>query len=145
MVSKSLKRSDAATKGPLYSHFHEVITGLEVIRGYHIESKFIDEHHRLLDGQIAARLNWDAVNRWLGINLDLIGVLLVFGASLCLTFQQTTAGLAGLVISYAMKTTQHLSFAIRASTVCSPFFLLIIRLIASLGTRNHVHRRRPSI
>ena len=116
-ISKTLKRNDAATKGPLYSQFHEVITGLEIIRGYRIESTFIDDHHRLLDNQISARLNWDAVNRWLGVNLDLIGVLLVFGASLCLTFQLTTAGLAGLVISYAMKTTQHLSFAIRASTV----------------------------
>lgn len=98
----------------------------------------------MIDNQIAARLNWDAVNRWLGINLDLIGVFLVFGASLCLTFETNTAGLAGLVISYAMKTTQHLSFAIRASTVSEVLHYLVL-LMNALGARDNIYRRRPGL
>jgi ABC-type multidrug transport system fused ATPase/permease subunit len=123
-VSKDLKREDAASKGPLYSHFNEVCGGLEVIRGYGIETKLIATHHFLLDRQLHARLNWDAANRWLGIHLDLIGVLIVFFAAFCLAFnvQTISSGLAGLIISYAMRTTQSLSFAIRSSTALENSF-----------------------
>jgi ABC-type multidrug transport system fused ATPase/permease subunit len=113
-----LKREDAETKSPLYSQFYETITGVEVIRGYRIESKLIDEHHKLLDAHLCAKLNWDAVNRWLGINLDIIGVLMIFGAVLCLSFSRNISGsLAGLLISHAMRITNNLKSVVRTSTV----------------------------
>lgn len=123
-ASKALKREDAAAKGPLYSHFYETINGLEVIRGFRIHQKLIEMHHELLDNQIEARVNWDAVNRWLGLNLDLVGVAIVFSAALCLSFDDNiSGGFAGLLLSYAMRTTQNLSFAIRSSTALENAFV----------------------
>ena len=121
VASNNLKVEDAETKSPLYSHFNEVITGLEVIRGYRIEDKVIATHHTLLDAHITAKLNWDAVNRWLGINLDLIGVMISFGLTLCLSFSRNISGsLAGLLISHAMRITTNLKGMVRTSTVRLP-------------------------
>lgn len=118
LASNTLKAEDAETKAPLYSHFYEVITGLEVIRGYNIEEKVIGAHHQLLDAHLVAKLNWDAVNRWLGINLDLIGVMILFGSTVCLSFSDKVSGsLAGLLISHAMRITANLKGVVRTSTV----------------------------
>ena len=118
IASNYLKSEDSETKSPLYSHFNEIITGLEVIRGYRIENRMIETHHRLLDAHLTAKLNWDAVNRWLGINLDLIGVMITFGLTLCLSFSTNISGsLAGLLISHAMRITSNLKGMVRTSTV----------------------------
>lgn len=81
------------------------------------------------------------MNRWLGIQLDLIGVLVVFAACVCLVWTRNmSGGAAGLMITYAMKTTQNLSFAVRASTVCSLLgsVAAMLTLDSCTGDREHV-------
>jgi ABC-type multidrug transport system fused ATPase/permease subunit len=63
-VSKELKKIESGSKSPLFSHFREVLNGLETARGFRIESKLCDQHHELLDASIRARLNWDFANRY---------------------------------------------------------------------------------
>ena len=115
--SKALKALDSGTKSPLFSHYKECLDGLECIRGYKIQPFMIRKHHDLLDMSICARLNWDVVNRWLGIRLDMLGALIVSFAAFSLAFSGSgSAGIAGLLLNYAMRATQSLSFAVRCST-----------------------------
>jgi ABC-type multidrug transport system fused ATPase/permease subunit len=61
-------------------------------------------------------MNWDALNRWLGCRLDLIGCMIVSAAAFAIAFSSAKGGLSGLMLSYALKATQSLSFAVRAAT-----------------------------
>lgn len=134
--SKELKNIDSASKSPLYSHFRETLSGLETLRAFgpHMQRRMLRKHYALLDASIAARMNWDATNRWLGIRLEIIGSLIVTAAAFSLLLLHTDVlfsphrvihgadadgkkgGTAGLMLSYALKATQSLTFFIRAST-----------------------------
>jgi ABC-type multidrug transport system fused ATPase/permease subunit len=122
--SRELKRIDSGAKSPIFSQFREVLSGIESVRSYRMQRTLIDQHYEILDRSIRARLNWDAANRWLGIRIDIIGALIVSSAAFFVaTFGSTfTGGLAGLILSYAMKTTNSLSFAIRSSTALENLF-----------------------
>jgi ABC-type bacteriocin/lantibiotic exporter with double-glycine peptidase domain len=63
-VSKELKKIESGAKSPLFSHFREVLGGLECVRGFRIQTRMCQQHHKMLDDMICARLNWDAANRY---------------------------------------------------------------------------------
>lgn len=132
--SKTLKAMDSSTKAPVFSHFKETLEGLECIRGYKIQQTVIERHHELLDRSICTRLNWDAVNRWLGIRLDVIGALLVSFAAFSVAITgAASAGTAGLLLNYAFRATNSLSFAIRASTALENQFVSPERVLQYIG------------
>ena len=123
-IAKDLKKIDSGSVSPLFSFFRETINGLETIRGFKIQNKLIAKHYRLLDASIRARTNWDIANRWMGIRLDLLGSLVVSAAafSIAFTVSSSHGGQAGLMIAYAMKATQSMTFAIRSSTALENMF-----------------------
>ncbi len=109
----------------MFSHFKETLSGLETIRAYGIEERFRKEHHALLDASVCARLNWDFANRWMGIRLDIIGAAIVSASALLVAFStlsSSSGGNAGIMLSYALKATQSLSFAIRSSAALENMF-----------------------
>ena len=116
LASVDFKRIESGSKSPSFSFFREIVCGLETIRGYRIQARIIEQHDLLLDQLITARMNWDALNRWLGCRLDLIGCMIVSAAAFAIAFSSATGGLSGLMLSYALKATQSLSFAVRAAT-----------------------------
>jgi hypothetical protein len=59
------------------SFSRQVAAGIDVVRGYGIGAEFVARNHALIDAYINARLNWDLVNRWLGVRVDLIGAALL--------------------------------------------------------------------
>lgn len=122
-VSSALKRLESAAVGPLFSHFREVLDGLDYIRAYRIEDKVLAKHYALADEATVCRLNWDAANRWMGIRLDLIGALVVSAAAFAVALSGRRGGAAGLMVSYALKATQSLTFAIRASSALENMFV----------------------
>lgn len=128
--SKALKVMDSSAKAPVLSHFKETLEGLECIRAYKIQQTVIERHHELLDRSICTRLNWDAVNRWLGIRLDVIGALIVSFAAFSVAATGTaSAGAAGLLLNYAFRVTQSLSFAVRSSTALENQFVSSERVL----------------
>ena len=86
-VSTQLKRLDSESKSPLFSHFRESLSGLEVIRAGKLQAKMLAEHQAILDDSIRIRLSLDASNRWLGVRLDVIGSLIVSCAAFALLFK----------------------------------------------------------
>lgn len=133
--SRELKRIDGGNKSPMYSHFKEVLSGLDCVRAYHLQAKMLNEHYEFLDNCTQSRYNWDICNRWLGVRLDIIGTLIVTLAILSIAiYGKTTAGTTGLVVSYAVKATNNLSFAIRASTALESVLLALERVVQYIFT-----------
>lgn len=113
-TSRQLKRLESTSRSPVYSHFQETISGSVVIRAYDVEQRFLQESKKRVD--FNQRSYWPnmASNRWLGIRLDLIGNLLVVCAAIFAVvtkqMDQSTAGMIGVAISYAMSVSCMMDF-----------------------------------
>eukprot|EP00759_Apiculatamorpha_spiralis_P003757 PhF_6_TR11735/c0_g1_i2/m.19168 len=79
-TQRSLKRLDSVNKSPIFSHFTETLSGVEVIRSYGAMENFIDENRKRLDASTTSYLMINVCNRWLAVRLEAIGNTIVFVA-----------------------------------------------------------------
>lgn len=65
-TSRELKRLDAVTRSPIFSHFGESLNGVASIRAYGHQRRFVEENERKADGNQKAYYPSIAANRWYG-------------------------------------------------------------------------------
>lgn len=112
-TSRELKRLDALSRSPLYAQFGETLLGLATIRASHDENRFITRNQQLIDQNNRPCYLQLSAQRWLSLNLELIGGTLVFAAALsCVLFNVPTS-LAGLSVGYALSVTGIMTWAVR--------------------------------
>merc|ERR1712166_396287 len=111
-----LQRIDALSRSPLQSMVSECLEGSTSIRIFHQDRNFITKFENIVDVNSSALLNYVSVQRWLGIRMEVLGSLVVLTTSVlvvCLNEQlNTTAGLAGLLITWTSNFTITLSFLV---------------------------------
>ena len=124
-TSRQLKRLEAASCSPIYSHFQESINGVSSIRAYNAEERFQLQSEAHVDyNQVALYYSHNAVvrysiyiiiinnslsGRWLSVQLDFVGAVIIFLAAMFATLQRNYSyifgfidpGLAGMSISQA--------------------------------------------
>ncbi|PJF19609.1 ATP-binding cassette transporter YOR1 [Paramicrosporidium saccamoebae] len=111
--SRELKRIEALSRSPLYSHFSETLTGLATIRAFGQSTQFMEHNLRLLNINNKAAYAQLSIQRWLGLRLETVGNLVILSAStFCYVFN-VNPSLAGLTISYSLGTTGVMSWCIR--------------------------------
>ncbi|KAF9223499.1 ABC transporter [Gyrodon lividus] len=105
----------AALRSSLYAHFSETLSGLTTIRAYGEVERFRDENIELVD--IENRAYWLTITnqRWLGIRLDFLGVLLTFAVAMLTvgTRFSVSPGQSGLVLSYILMVQQSFGWMVR--------------------------------
>ena len=111
-----LQRIDALSRSPLQSMVSECLEGSTSIRIFHQDRNFITKFENIVDVNSSALLNYVSVQRWLGIRMEVLGSLVVLTTSVlvvCLNEQlNTTAGLAGLLITWTSNFTITLNFLV---------------------------------
>nr|XP_032800562.1 canalicular multispecific organic anion transporter 1-like [Petromyzon marinus] len=114
-TSRQLRRLDAVSRSPIYSHFEETVQGLGVIRAYGHADRFLRHNESLVQRNQACVYPWVVSNRWLSIRLDVVGALVVFFASLFAVLARGTVdgAIVGLSISYALNVTQTLNWLVQ--------------------------------
>jgi ABC-type multidrug transport system fused ATPase/permease subunit len=82
--SRELKRLESVSLSPVYSHFAECMDGVATIRAYGrgASADANRECVRRLEVNSEAWMKNNVVNRWMGVRLDALGGLLVFGTGL---------------------------------------------------------------
>ncbi|KAH3662454.1 hypothetical protein OGAPHI_005706 [Ogataea philodendri] len=120
IISRDLKRIVSVTKSPIFAHIQESLAGADTIRAYDQEAKFLHQHCANIDENQLSAYCLKSVNRWLAARLQFIGSVVIFSASgLALmslhSSHPMSAGLLGLVMSYALRVTSSLSFIIKRS------------------------------
>ncbi|PNP80958.1 hypothetical protein FNYG_05425 [Fusarium nygamai] len=119
-AKRELKRLDGVSRSPVFAHLQESLGGLTTIRAYSQQERFSLESERLLDANIKAYVLSITANRWLGVRLEFIGSIIILSAAgLALARlslgSHLSAGMAGLMISYALQITQSFSSLVRAT------------------------------
>ncbi|KAI0072747.1 P-loop containing nucleoside triphosphate hydrolase protein [Panus rudis PR-1116 ss-1] len=113
--ARELKRLDAILRSSLYSHFSESLTGLATIRAYGETDRFLIENQKRVD--IENRAYWLTCTnqRWLGIRLDFLGILLTFVVAILTvgTRFSISPSQTGVTLSYIISIQQSFGWAVR--------------------------------
>jgi ABC-type multidrug transport system fused ATPase/permease subunit len=112
-ASKSLKRTEALSRSPTLSHVAETLSGLAFIRSMGLQKVYAATNAALLDDTTSASRARKAMDRWLCVQLELLGNLVVLSAALLAVAMGSKAGAAGLSISNALVLTGLLNWAVR--------------------------------
>ncbi|CAL4094825.1 unnamed protein product, partial [Meganyctiphanes norvegica] len=114
-ASRQLKRIEAVSKSPVYSLFSEILQGLSVIRAFGRCREFLDEGLIKVDNVLKATYNNVAIDRWLGIQLEMIGNIITFASAIVAVAgrDHISPGSVGLSVSYALNVTMMLAVMVR--------------------------------
>jgi len=117
MTGPDLQRIDALSRSPMQSMVGECLEGSTSIRVFHQESNFVRKFEGVVDVNSSALLNYVSVQRWLSVRMELLGSVVVMTTAVlvvCLNDRlQTTAGLAGLLITWGSNFTITLNFLVQ--------------------------------
>ncbi|KZT07645.1 P-loop containing nucleoside triphosphate hydrolase protein [Laetiporus sulphureus 93-53] len=129
--ARELKRLDAILRSSLYSHFSESLSGLATIRAYGETKRFLAENRDRVD--IENRAYWLTITnqRWLGIRLDLLGILLTFVVAILSVASRFTISPSqmGVVLSYIISVQQAFGWLVRQSAEVENDFNSVERIV----------------
>ncbi|KFQ08313.1 Multidrug resistance-associated protein 6, partial [Leptosomus discolor] len=118
ITSCQLRRTEAASRSPIYSHISETFQGSSVIRAYKDQERFILKSNFLVDENQRISFPGAVADRWLATNLEFLGNGIVLFAALFAAMGRThlSPGTAGFSISYALQITGVLNWLVRSWT-----------------------------
>lgn len=106
---------DALLRSSLYSHFSESLSGLATIRAYGEQDRFLKDNQKRVD--IENRAYWLTVTnqRWLGIRLDFLGIVLTFVVAILTvgTRFSISPSQTGVTLSYIISIQQSFGWLVR--------------------------------
>uniref|UniRef100_A0A8B9S531 ABC-type glutathione-S-conjugate transporter n=1 Tax=Apteryx owenii TaxID=8824 RepID=A0A8B9S531_APTOW len=118
ITSCQLRRLEAASRSPIYSHISETFQGSSMIRAYKDQERFILKSNFRVDENQRICFPGAVADRWLATNLEFLGNGIVLFATLFAVIGRTrlSPGTAGFSISYALQITGVLNWMVRSWT-----------------------------
>ena len=102
-------------RSSLYSHFSESLSGLATIRAYGEQERFLVDNQKRVD--VENRAYWLTVTnqRWLGIRLDFLGIILTFVVAILTvgTRFSISPSQTGVTLSYIITIQQSFGWLVR--------------------------------
>ncbi|XP_042578213.1 multidrug resistance-associated protein 1-like isoform X3 [Cyprinus carpio] len=117
-TSCQLRRLESVSRSPIYTHFNETVQGASVIRAFGEQSRFILLANSRVDHNQTSYFPRFVATRWLAVNLEFLGNLLVLAAAILSVMERSTLspGIVGLAVSHSLQVTGILSWIVRAWT-----------------------------
>ncbi|KAL6109911.1 abcc6 [Pungitius sinensis] len=116
--SCQLRRLEAVSREPVYSHLNETVQGAAVVRAFGEQSRFVREADRHVDRNQEAYFPRFVATRWLAVNLEFLGNLLVLAAAILAVRgrDHLSPGIVGLAVTHSLQVTGILSWIVRSWT-----------------------------
>ncbi|CAD0111512.1 unnamed protein product [Aureobasidium uvarum] len=102
----TVQRADRQPTSRLLGLAMTTTTGLSTIRAFGATSAFEEQMHSCVDDLSKARRHFWIANRWLGLQMSLIGIIFSFGTGVVLLHSRsaaTDASLFGFALSFSMR------------------------------------------
>nr|XP_057926636.1 multidrug resistance-associated protein 1 [Doryrhamphus excisus] len=117
-TSCQLRRLEAVSRSPIYTHFNETVQGASVIRAFGDQSRFILQANGRVDFNQTAYFPRFVATRWLAVNLEFVGNGVVLAAAILSVIGKNTLspGIVGLAVSHSLQVTGILSWIVRSWT-----------------------------
>uniref|UniRef100_H2YA71 ABC-type xenobiotic transporter n=1 Tax=Ciona savignyi TaxID=51511 RepID=H2YA71_CIOSA len=81
LTSRELKRLSSISLSPIYAHFNESLMGVSTIRPFNRSSSFINHNMELVDRNQRCNYSTLVAQKWLGVRLQMMGVVMVTGVA----------------------------------------------------------------
>lgn len=113
-----IRRFEAVSRSPLYSHMTTTLSGLATIRAFSGQELFTRQYYRYQNDHTAAYFLCISSSRILGITMELVCILYIALVALFLMIfaESIPAGTAGLAFSLALGLTGQTQWGVRQST-----------------------------
>ncbi|XP_040891867.1 multidrug resistance-associated protein 1 isoform X3 [Toxotes jaculatrix] len=117
-TSCQLRRLEAVSRSPIYTHFNETVQGASVIRAFGEQSRFIVQANKRVDFNQTSYFPRFVATRWLAVNLEFVGNGVVLAAAILSVMGKSTLspGIVGLAVSHSLQVTGILSWIVRSWT-----------------------------
>ncbi len=116
--AREAKRLSSISRSPRYAHYKESISGLTTIRAFGQQAYFTEAFVSKLS--FFQRMNWGSIllNRWFSTRAPLLSGLISLTTTttvvLMCSHDQLTAGMAGVIITYALTFWANLNWCVRS-------------------------------
>ncbi|ODM98987.1 Multidrug resistance-associated protein 4 [Orchesella cincta] len=115
-TARDIKRLEAITKSPLFTHLTASVQGLSTIRASKRQAILIDQFDSIQDIHSATWFLFISSNRWFGIWLDMVSVLFLASVTYgFLIFAGGNSGTVGLAVSSVLTLTGTFQWGMRQS------------------------------
>eukprot|EP00080_Pristionchus_pacificus_P000952 PDM60972.1 mrp-6 [Pristionchus pacificus] len=130
-TSRDVKRLEATSRSPLYSHISALMNGLVTIRAFGCEKSVLEKYHEMQNVSVASFYLGIASSRWFAIWIDwLVNVFLAFVAFFCIFFKDAiSSGEVALMLVYAVQLTGFFSWIMRQSAELQNGMVSIERIV----------------
>uniref|UniRef100_A0ACB8FL16 Uncharacterized protein n=1 Tax=Sphaerodactylus townsendi TaxID=933632 RepID=A0ACB8FL16_9SAUR len=115
-TSCQLKRLEALSRSPVYSHLAETFQGSSSIRAYKDQQRFVSRNDFRVDENQRAAFPAVVADRWLATNMEFLGNGLVLFAALLAVISRPhlSPGIVGFSVSCALQVTVVLNWMVRS-------------------------------
>ncbi|XP_058056609.1 ABC transporter C family member 8-like [Anopheles bellator] len=104
-VARTLKRFEASSRSPIVLQYNETVQGIDTIKAYGAEGRFQEQFVEKVDRHQSYAYQNLAANRWIGIRLEFVGVLVIYLVMLGTVTVQSEVGLAfvGIIVTHVLR------------------------------------------
>ncbi|EFJ21278.1 ATP-binding cassette transporter, subfamily C, member 23, cluster Ib, SmABCC23 [Selaginella moellendorffii] len=130
-TGSALKRLDAISQSPIFTHFTETLQGAVSIRAYNNQKRFHDRLVKLVDNNHKAYILYVHASRWLSTRLDFITSISITVAAFLIVFLRNyiSSGLTGVILVQTLKLTDVLQIAIKWTVEAESLFVSVERIL----------------
>ncbi|XP_077583755.1 ATP-binding cassette sub-family C member 4-like [Stigmatopora nigra] len=130
-TSRDIKRLEATTRSPVFSHLSSSLQGLSTLRAFKAQEKFQEMFDDYQDLHSAAWFLFLTTSRWLAVRLD--GICCIFVTIItvgCVYFSDDAdPGAVGLALSYAVTLTGMFQWGVRQSAEIENMMTSVERVV----------------
>ncbi|KAH3687464.1 hypothetical protein WICPIJ_001574 [Wickerhamomyces pijperi] len=128
-TSRDLKRIAGISRSPILQHVQESLAGVDTVLAYQQKPRFHFLNFSNLDFNIRTLYILRSLNRWLSLRLQFLGSVIIFSAATLAITNQLGAGMAGLIITYALRVTSSLNWIVRMTVEVETNLVSIERVL----------------
>ncbi|XP_019850009.1 PREDICTED: multidrug resistance-associated protein 4-like isoform X2 [Amphimedon queenslandica] len=131
-TARDIKRLEALSRSPIYSHLSLTLQGLPTIRSYSMQSEAMNHFHTYQNHNTQANYLYIVTTRWFGMRIDIISSLFIAIVALSSVPLSATlnAGLVGLALTYAISLNGTFQFCVRQSAEVEALMVSAERVMA---------------
>ncbi|XP_061696778.1 ATP-binding cassette subfamily C member 4-like [Syngnathoides biaculeatus] len=130
-TSRDIKRLEATTRSPVFSHLSSSLQGLSIIRAFKVQQTFQKMFDDYQDLHSEAWFLFLATSRWLAVRLDgICSIFVTLTAFGCIYFSDDMdSGEVGLALSYAVTLTGMFQWGVRQSAEIENMMTSVERVV----------------
>ncbi|KAF4079997.1 hypothetical protein AMELA_G00165440 [Ameiurus melas] len=130
-TSRDIKRLEATTRSPVFSHLSSSLQGLSIIRAFKAEERFQQIFDSQQDRHSEACFLFLTTSRWFAVRLDgMCSMFVTITAVGCLILRNSLeAGSVGLTLSYAVTLMGMFQWGVRQSAEVENLMISVERVV----------------